>query len=157
MIDTVEFGEVFVCVFPFTSAHGGKARPVLVLMDLGHDCLICRITSVPHRGFLDKDRRLPTGPRPVWTSRLTVRLSRLVTVEKPILKVRIGKLTAKDSDRVRSLLERQIPLVRRRGTRSRAAWTAGSNSAIKIPMIVMTTNNSTKVKALDSCFLTPDG
>jgi hypothetical protein len=30
---------------------------------------------------------------------------------------------------------------------SRAAWTAGSSNAIKIPMIVMTTSNSTKVKA----------
>ena len=53
MIDTVEFGEVFVCVFPFTSGQGAKARPVLALMDLGSDCLVCRITSVPHRGFLD--------------------------------------------------------------------------------------------------------
>jgi hypothetical protein len=30
---------------------------------------------------------------------------------------------------------------------SRAAWTAGNNSAIKIPMIAITTNNSTKVNA----------
>jgi len=28
---------------------------------------------------------------------------------------------------------------------SRAAWTAGSNSEIKMPMIVMTTSNSTNV------------
>jgi hypothetical protein len=53
MIDTVEFGDVCICVFPFTSGQGGKARPALALMDLGNDCLVCRITSVPHRGFLD--------------------------------------------------------------------------------------------------------
>mgnify|MGYP002682650206 CR=1 FL=1 len=31
---------------------------------------------------------------------------------------------------------------------SRAAWTAGSNSAIKMPIMVMTTNNSTRVKPI---------
>ncbi len=53
MIDTVEFGDVCICVFPFTSGEGSKVRPVLVLLDLDRDCLVCRITSVPHRGFLD--------------------------------------------------------------------------------------------------------
>ena len=53
MTSTVELGEVYVCVFPFTSGQGAKARPVLVLMDLSPDCLVCRITSVPHCSFLD--------------------------------------------------------------------------------------------------------
>jgi hypothetical protein len=35
---------------------------------------------------------------------------------------------------------------------SRAAWTAGSNRPTKIPMIAMTTSNSTSVKAR-RCFL----
>jgi hypothetical protein len=43
MTNTVELGDVYVCVFPFTSGQGAKARPVLVLMDLGPDCLVCRI------------------------------------------------------------------------------------------------------------------
>jgi mRNA interferase MazF len=101
MTDTVEFGEVYVCVFPFTSAQGAKPRPALVLMDLVQDCLICRITSAPHRGFLDAeivDWRQAGLDKPS-----TIRLSRLITVEKPILKVRIGKLTANDAERVRTL------------------------------------------------------
>lgn len=101
MIATVEFGDVCICVFPFTSGADSKARPALVLMDLGGDCLVCRITSVPHRGFLD----LPLND---WQSAgldrpSTIRLSRLVTVEKSILKVRIGKLSQSDLDRVRTL------------------------------------------------------
>jgi mRNA interferase MazF len=101
MIDTVEFGEVFVCVFPFTSGQGAKARPVLALMDFGPDCLVCRLTSIRHRGFLDVqvgDWREAGLDKPS-----TIRLSRLVTVEKSILKLRIGRLTAEDADRVRGL------------------------------------------------------
>jgi hypothetical protein len=78
MIDTFEFGEVFICVFPFTSGEGAKARPVLALMDLGPDCLVCRITSIPHRGVLDvqvSDWREAGLDKPS-----TIRLSRLVTV-----------------------------------------------------------------------------
>lgn len=53
MTSTIELGDVYVCVFPFTSGQGARARPVLVLMDLGPDCLVCRITSISHSGFLD--------------------------------------------------------------------------------------------------------
>jgi mRNA interferase MazF len=101
MTDTVEFGDVYVCVFPFTSGQGSKARPVLVLMDLGADCLVCRITSVPHRGFLD----MAVGH---WQEAgldkpSTIRLARLVTVEKSILRLRIGGLGTEDADHVRIL------------------------------------------------------
>ena len=45
MTSTVEFGEVYVCVFPFTSRQGAKARPVLVLMDLaGEGTLLTTLT-----------------------------------------------------------------------------------------------------------------
>jgi mRNA interferase MazF len=48
-----EFGEIYVCRFPFTSGAFSKPRPVLVLFDLGVDVLICRITSVFYSGHLD--------------------------------------------------------------------------------------------------------
>jgi len=100
MTATYEVGDVWVGVFPFTSGQDAKARPILVLMDLGSDCLVCRITSVPHSGFLD----LPIN---AWREAgldkpSTVRLSRLITVEKPILKVRIGRLADEDILRVRN-------------------------------------------------------
>ena len=77
-------------------------------MDLGPDCLVCRITSVPHRGFLD----LPVTR---WQDAglekpSTIRLSRLVTVEKSILTVRIGSLASEDLDRVRTLWNEQFRL-----------------------------------------------
>ncbi len=48
-----EFGDIYVCRFPFTSGTLSKPRPVLVLFDLGVDVLICRITSVSYSGQLD--------------------------------------------------------------------------------------------------------
>ena len=108
MISIVEFGDVYVCVFPFTSGQRAKARPVLVLMDLGPDCLVCRITSVPHHGFLDSP---VTGWQEAGLEKpSTIRLSRLVTVEKSILWVRIGKLAAEDLDRVRTLWNEEFRL-----------------------------------------------
>src|SRR3972149_6547083 len=101
MTSTVELGDVYVCVFPFTSGQGAKARPVLALMDLGPDCLVCRITSIPHRGFLDVQ---VDGWREAGLDKPSpIRLSRLVTVEKSILRLRIGTLTSEDADRVRRL------------------------------------------------------
>lgn len=108
MIATVELGDVCVCVFPFTSGHGSKARPVLVLMDLGPDCLVCRITSVPHRGFLDL--QVNEWQEAGLDKPSTIRLSRLVTVEKAILKVRIGRLSDEDITLVRSLWNEKFRL-----------------------------------------------
>lgn len=108
MTSISEFGELFVCVFPFTSGQGAKARPVLVLKDLGTDCLVCRITSVHHDGFLD----LPVAH---WREAglekpSTIRLSRLVTVERSLLKHRIGKLTAGDLAGVQTLWNEKFRL-----------------------------------------------
>lgn len=108
MTSTVEFGEVYVCIFPFTSGQNAKARPVLILRDLGADCLVCRITSVSHCGFLDLT--VSHWQEAGLEKPSTIRLSRLVTVEKQILKLRIGKLTTGDMERVRTLWNEKFRL-----------------------------------------------
>lgn len=94
MTSTVEFGDVHICLFPFTSGDRLKPRPVLVLRDLDPDCLICRITSVPHQGLLDL--RITYWREAGLEKASTIRLSRLVTVEKNLLRLRIGKLVEED-------------------------------------------------------------
>jgi len=47
------FGDVFICQFPFTSGATSKVRPALVLFDLEHDAVICRVTEVLRAGVLD--------------------------------------------------------------------------------------------------------
>ena len=108
MTSTVEFGEVYVCVFPFTSGQGAKARPVLVLMDLDPDCLVCRITSVPHRSFFDL--QVTHWQEAGLEKPSTIRLSRIVTIEKSLLSLRIGELARKDLDRVKTLWNEKFRL-----------------------------------------------
>jgi len=108
MTSTVEFGEVYICLFPFPSGRQFKARPVLILYDLDPDCLICRITSVPHQGFLDL--RIGDWEEVGLEKSSTIRLSRLVAIDKTLLKVRIGKLSEKDLNIVRNTWNEQFRL-----------------------------------------------
>ena len=95
------FGEIVLCLFPFTSGAPGKVRPALVLFDLPHDAVICRISSVPRSGPLD----IPVGD---WQSAAllspsVVRLDRLVTAEKAIFLSRLGTLSATDAGAVQGM------------------------------------------------------
>src|SRR5918992_3987606 len=76
------FGEVFICEFPFTSGLKSKIRPALVLFDLHHDAIICRLTSVSHSNLLDV--RLADWRQAGLLKPSVARLGRLVTAEKSI-------------------------------------------------------------------------
>lgn len=96
----MRFGEIYICRFPFTSGTASKARPALVLFDLGPDVLICRITSAATSTPVDiaiADWRSAGLAKPS-----IARLDRLVTAEKSILHVRLGELSALDKDAIRS-------------------------------------------------------
>jgi mRNA interferase MazF len=108
MTSTFEFGEVVVCVFPFTSGRTAKARPVLVLKDFRIDCLVARITSVPYKEFLDFSL---VGWREAGLEKpSTIRLSRLVTLDKSLFKTRIGRLTEEDLVQARRLWNEEFRL-----------------------------------------------
>jgi hypothetical protein len=49
----MKFGEIYICLFPFTSGAISKPRPALVLFDMGADEVICRITSAGRAGALE--------------------------------------------------------------------------------------------------------
>jgi mRNA-degrading endonuclease toxin of MazEF toxin-antitoxin module len=86
------FGEIFICRFPFTSGAFSKPRPVLILLDLQQDVLICRITSARPSGALDA---VISDWREAGLAKLSIaRLDRLVTAEKTILGRKIGKLSS---------------------------------------------------------------
>jgi mRNA interferase MazF len=77
-----EFGDIYVCRFPFTSGTFSRPRPVLILFDLEVDVVICRITSVPYSGSLDVELRSWGAAGLEKPS--VARLSRLVTAEKSL-------------------------------------------------------------------------
>jgi mRNA interferase MazF len=85
-----EFGDIYVCRFPFTSGTFSKPRPVLVLFDLEADVMICRITSVPYSGLLDIELRSWAAAGLEKPS--VARLNRVVTAEKSVLTKYLGKL-----------------------------------------------------------------
>ncbi len=102
------FGEIFICEFPFTSGAVSKIRPALVLFDLQQDVVICRVTSVHHDGLLDvalSDWEAAGLLRPSFA-----RLDRIVTAEMSILVRRLGVLSAKDLEFVRSTWNRHMRL-----------------------------------------------
>jgi mRNA interferase MazF len=93
------FGEIFICRFPFTSGAFSKPRPVLVLLDLQQDVLICRITSATPSGPLDA---IISDWKEAGLAKPSVaRFNRLVTAEKTILGRKLGKLSSRDEEAIR--------------------------------------------------------
>ena len=108
MTSTLKVGDVFICAFPFTSGQFSKPRPVLVLIDLGQDCLIARITSVLYSGPLDV--ALTQWKQAGLERPSVVRLTRLVTAEKTLLRTKIGSLTSGDLEAVRDAWNQHMRL-----------------------------------------------
>ena len=102
------FGEIFICQFPFTSGAVSKIRPALVLFDLRHDAIICRVTSVLRSEPLDvtlTDWRAAGLLKPS-----VARLDRIVTAEKTVFVRRLGVLSSSDLDAVRNTWNQQMRL-----------------------------------------------
>jgi mRNA interferase MazF len=102
------FGEVFLCQFPFTSGAKSKVRPALLLFDLRHDAIICRITSVPHVGPLDVE--LSDWRSAGLLKSSVARLDRIVTAERSIFLRRLGVLSPPDSEIVRNTWNQKMRL-----------------------------------------------
>jgi len=101
-----EQGEILIVPFPFSDLSGTKQRPVLVISKLSYnkkaeDIITCGITSnLKDSGFsiLIENKDLERGqiPKP---SRIKV--DKLFTLEKSIVKKRIAKINAKIMDNVK--------------------------------------------------------
>ena len=102
------FGEIFICVFPFTDGSASKPRPVLVLFDLQQDAVICRITSVLRSGPLDV--ALDDWQSAGLAKPSVGRLDRLVTAERSILRRRLGHLSTRDEAAVRAAWNQHMKL-----------------------------------------------
>jgi mRNA interferase MazF len=108
MIASVSFPEVFLCDFPFTSGTTFKRRPCLALLDLGSDVLIARVTSAAHSDAYDLPIR--DWQQAGLLKPSTIRLARLVTIERAMLFRRLGSLTTFDRDLVVTLWQSKMQL-----------------------------------------------
>jgi mRNA interferase MazF len=100
---TYKRGTIVVVDFPATSGAPGKTRPSLVVFDAADaDIIIARLTSRSPRSAYDvvlsdwamAGLRIPT----------IVRLDKLLTTEKSLVKSTMGNLSAKDYQAVGSVL-----------------------------------------------------
>ena len=102
------FGDVFICEFPFTSGATSKIRPALVLFDLEHDAIVCRITSVLRTGPLDI--RLNDWNSAGLLKPSIARLDRIVTAEKAVFLRQLGSLSTVDLAAVRHAWNQNMKL-----------------------------------------------
>jgi mRNA-degrading endonuclease toxin of MazEF toxin-antitoxin module len=102
------FGELYLCEFPFTSGAASKVRPTLVLFDLQHDAIVCRVTGVMRSAPLDVTLRDWKSAGLLKPS--IARLDRIVTAEKSVFLRRLGLLSAGDAEAVRETWNRQMKL-----------------------------------------------
>ena len=101
-------GHLHLFDFPLTSGQRGKLRPALELFDLETDLVVAKITSVGKAE--PTDLLLEEWEKEGLLRESTVRLGRLVTVEKRILWKTIGKLTEKDLNKVKETWNRRFLL-----------------------------------------------
>ncbi len=90
-----ERGDVVLLAFPFSSAAGTKQRPALILLDCGdQDLVVARVTTQQHQSPFD----LPIQD---WKEAglllpSVVRLHKLATIEKQLVRRRLGRVSAGD-------------------------------------------------------------
>jgi mRNA interferase MazF len=96
---TIRPGEFWVAEIPFTSGKGSKKRPVLVLWIDGSDVVVAAVTSAKPRSQFD----VPLNDWSASGLRVpsTVRLSRLDSLERPLLIAKVGALSSGDSKQMK--------------------------------------------------------
>jgi mRNA interferase MazF len=101
-----ERGEVVLLAFPFSSGAGVKQRPALVLLDAkDQDLLVARVTTQSYQSPFDitvQDWREAGLLAPS-----VVRLHKLATIEKRLVRRKLGRISGSDWSGVQALV-RQI-------------------------------------------------
>lgn len=100
---TFETGDIVSVEFPYSDLRGSKRRPGLVLSCDDEDLLLARVTTRPPREPGDvalSDWAGAALPRPS-----TVRLTKLATVDRRLVLLRIGRVSDDDGKRVFRALE----------------------------------------------------
>ncbi|MBA2243701.1 MAG: type II toxin-antitoxin system PemK/MazF family toxin [Gemmatimonadetes bacterium] len=98
-------GDVVPLLFPFTDAVGAKQRPALILLDAGdEDMLVARITSqIPVAQY---DVNLSDWQQAGLLRPSVARVHKLATLERSLVKRKLGTLTSADWTRVRERIQR---------------------------------------------------
>ena len=94
-----ERGDVNLLTFPFSSGTEVKQRPALVVFDSGdQDVLVARVTTAQHESHLDL--AIDAWKQAGLLAPLTVRLHKLATIEKDLVRRRLGRVSGSDWERI---------------------------------------------------------
>ena len=97
-------GDVVLLAFPFAEQQKVKRRPALVLLDAGDaDILVARITS--HDVDTDYDVRVVEWKRAGLLLPSVIRLHKLATLQKTLVKNKLGTLSSNDLAKTRIKLQ----------------------------------------------------
>ena len=90
-----EWGDLLLLAFPFASGPITKQRPALVLLDTGdEDVLVARVTAQPYSTPFDV--AISNWEAAGLIAPSTVRLPKIATVEKRLVKRKLGSLQERD-------------------------------------------------------------
>lgn len=105
MLERYELGELVLLSFPYTDGVREKQRPALVLLDAGdEDILLARVTSQLTDTVYDAS--LQDWEEAGLLLPSVARLHKLATLEKQLVKRRIGAISMPDLVRVRETIRR---------------------------------------------------
>ncbi|MEP6662840.1 MAG: type II toxin-antitoxin system PemK/MazF family toxin [Verrucomicrobiota bacterium] len=101
-------GEIWLADIRFTNGEASKIRPVLVLwLDAG-DAVVASITSKSSRSAMDVS--LQDWKMAGLRVSSTVRLSRLDCLEQVLLRRRLGVLSSRDAEKIKTTWANEIRL-----------------------------------------------
>lgn len=100
-----EPGDIVIVPFPYTDLSAAKERPALVVSNAsfnrGHDVIVCAISSQ----LAQTEHSVLIGKEDLRSGKLAkpsrVRVSRIATLERSILRARVAKLRPETLARVR--------------------------------------------------------
>jgi mRNA interferase MazF len=99
-----EPGDLLLLAFPFADEAVTKKRPALVVLDTGdEDVPVARVITQPHSTPFDVAISDWQGAGLIAPS--TIRLHKMATIEKRLVKRKLGRLQEPDRSAVRSAFE----------------------------------------------------
>ncbi|RUT10124.1 hypothetical protein DSM106972_006190 [Dulcicalothrix desertica PCC 7102] len=103
---TIKAGDLWIANIQFSTGTGSKKRPVLILWLDGDDVITAAITSAQPRTRTDVilDNWFESGLR----VESTLRLSRLVCLEKSLLQAKVGKISETDAQNLKNIWDMYI-------------------------------------------------
>ncbi len=111
-MDHYESGDIVLLVYPFSDRTETKQRPALVLVDTGdNDIIVARITGQNLQTPFDI--KLEEWQKAGLRIPSIVRLHKVATLEKHLVKSRLGVLTNKDWKQVQTTVSQLWQKMRR--------------------------------------------